>query len=88
MKKNRHETFSIGDAAKMTGASQKQIRHWEAKGYIPKSERIVCGDRAYRRFTADQVQIIRSIKNYLEEGYTLPHSSRMAMQDARLKRGA
>jgi DNA-binding transcriptional MerR regulator len=25
-------TFSIGDTAKMTGATQKQIQHWEAKG--------------------------------------------------------
>ena len=30
-------TFSIGDTAKMTGATQKQIRHWEAKGYIPEA---------------------------------------------------
>ncbi|BBO74602.1 hypothetical protein DSCW_20190 [Desulfosarcina widdelii] len=64
-------TFSIGDTAKMSGASQKQIRHWEAKGYIPEAIRVVSGDRAYRRFTLGQVEAIGKIKAYLDEGYTL-----------------
>ena len=34
MKAKRHETFSIGDTAKITGVSQKQIRNWENCGYI------------------------------------------------------
>ncbi len=65
------KTFSIGDTSKLSGASQKQIRNWEAKSYIPKAERVVCGDRAYRRFTNEQVEIIRNIKGYLDEGFTL-----------------
>ena len=64
-------TYSIGDTAKMTRASQKQIRHWEAKGYIPEAIRVVSGDRAYRRFTLGQVEAIGKIKGYLDEGYTL-----------------
>ena len=64
-------TFSIGDTAKMTSASQKQIRHWEAKGYIPEAGRVVSGDRAYRRFTPDQVETIRQIKEFLDQGFTL-----------------
>ena len=65
------QTFSIGDTAKMTRATQKQIRNWEASGFIPLAERVVCGERAYRRFTMDQVETIRKIKDYLDEGYTL-----------------
>jgi DNA-binding transcriptional MerR regulator len=64
-------TYSIGDTAKMTGASQKQIRSWEDKGIIPKASRIVCGDRAYRRFSHAEINIIKSIKNYLDQGYKL-----------------
>ena len=30
----KHETFSIGDTARMTGVSQKQLRHWEAREFI------------------------------------------------------
>ena len=43
--------FSIGDTAKMTGVTQKQIRNWEDRGYIPEPTRVVCGERAYRYFT-------------------------------------
>ena len=64
-------TFSIGDTSRLSGASKKQIRNWEAKGYISEAERVVCGDRAYRRFTREQIEIIRSIKGYLDEGFTL-----------------
>jgi DNA-binding transcriptional MerR regulator len=71
MNQPKKNTFSIGDTAKMTGATQKQIRNWEANGYIPLADRIVCGERAYRRFTLDQVETIRKIKDYLDEGFTL-----------------
>ena len=65
------KTFSIGDTAKMTGATQKQIRNWEVNGYIPIAERVVSGVRAYRRFNNEQVQTIGKIKDYLDEGFTL-----------------
>ena len=54
----KHETFSIGDTARMTGVSQKQIRNWEARGYIPPATRVICGQRAYRHFTKRQVEQI------------------------------
>ena len=50
MTSSKQETFSIGDTARMTGVSQKQLRHWEARGYISAPMRIVCGQRAYRYF--------------------------------------
>jgi DNA-binding transcriptional MerR regulator len=65
------KTFSIGDTAKMTRATQKQIRNWEARGYISLAERVVSGDRAYRRFTMDEVESIRKIKDNLDDGFTL-----------------
>ena len=79
MIKSKKITYSIGDTSKMTGVSQKQIRNWEACGYIPEAERIVCGERAYRRFTQDLVNVIREIKEYLDQGYTLKHASRLAL---------
>ena len=71
-------TFSIGDTAKKTGATQKQIRFWEAKGYISEAGRVVSGDRAYRRFTPDQVETIRQIKEFLDEGFTLSAAAQKA----------
>ena len=70
--------FSIGDTARMTGVTPKQIRHWEARKYIPQATRVVCGDMAYRYFSLDQIEIITKIKGYLDQGYTLSHASKMA----------
>ncbi len=70
-KNDSRETFSIGDAANMTGATQKQIRNWEEKGYIPEAERVVSGVRAYRRFSMDEVETMRLIKEHLDAGFTL-----------------
>ena len=30
----REITYSIGETEKLTGASQKQIRYWESRGFI------------------------------------------------------
>ena len=74
----REITYSIGETEKLTGASQKQIRYWEKKNHVPLAERNVCGDIAYRRFTQGQVGTIRSIKIYLDQGYTLARASVLA----------
>jgi DNA-binding transcriptional MerR regulator len=70
--------FSIGAASRMTAVTRKQIRSWEARGYIPEAYRVVCGERAYRYFTPEQIETIRKIKGYLDQGYTLAHASKMA----------
>ena len=77
------QTFSIGDTAKMTGATQKQIRHWEAKGYISEADRVVSGVRAYRRFTLGQVETIGKIKSYLDEGFTLAAAAQKVTDTAK-----
>ena len=70
--------FSIGSASRMTGVTRKQIRNWEERGYIPDAYRVVCGEKAYRYFTLEQIEIITKIKSYLDQGYTLSHASKMA----------
>jgi len=78
----KHETFSIGDTARITGVSQKQLRNWEARGYIPAATRVICGQRAYRHFTKRQVEQIVAIKRSLDEGFTLSHASRLARKSS------
>ena len=82
MENIRKKTFSIGDTAKLCGASQKQLRNWEARGYIPAATRVVCGERAYRHFTEKQVKQIQAIKRLMDEGYALPHASRLARKSS------
>ena len=67
----------------MTSVSQKQIRNWESRGYIDEAERNVCGERAYRRFTPDQVKVIREIKEYLDKGFTLAYASKLVLNNKR-----
>jgi DNA-binding transcriptional MerR regulator len=74
------KTYSIGDTAKLAGVSQKQLRNWEARGYITPPMRIVCGQRAYRYFTRKQVETIKAMKRLMDEGYALAHASRLAKQ--------
>ena len=71
------ETFSIGETARLTGVSEKQLRNWERSKYIPELDRITYGDVAYRRFDTEQVRLIKEIKRYLDEGYTLSAAARM-----------
>ena len=76
------KTYSIGDTARITGVSQKQLRNWEARGYITPPIRIVCGQRAYRHYTEKQVKQIQAMKKLMDEGYTLPFASRMAKKSS------
>ena len=80
---NKHNSFSIGDTSNMTGVSQKQIRHWESRGYIPPAVRVVCGKRAYRYFSKYQVEQIKAVKAMLDQGFTLAHAAQVAKNSNR-----
>ncbi len=84
MTSERKITYSTGETSELTGASIKQIRYWESWGFIPKADRNICGDIAYRRFTKSQVEIIRAIKEFLDQGYTLAHASKLALNGQQL----
>lgn len=71
-------TYSISDVALQTNVSHRQIRNWESKGYIPAPLRIVYGQRAHRRYTPADVQLITTIKEFLNEGFTLPMAAEKA----------
>jgi len=75
----RIKDYSIGDVARMTGATQKQLRSWEGK-YIPEPERLECGARAYRRYSQKDLDLIREIKRLLDEGFTLSVAAQKARE--------
>jgi DNA-binding transcriptional MerR regulator len=74
---SKDKTYSIGDASRITGVSQRKLRSWEGK-YIPEPERLVCGDRAYRRYTQDQINLIARINKYQDQGFTLKAAAKKA----------
>ncbi len=77
------KTYSIGDASIITGASQRQLRAWEGK-HIPQPDRLICGERAYRRYTRAQINLITRIK---DQGFTLLAAAKKAKDDLARKGG-
>jgi DNA-binding transcriptional MerR regulator len=75
-------TFSIGDTARITRITEKQLRHWEEQNYLSDIERVVCGERSYRRFSEAQIQQISKMREYLDMGYTLKSSAKLAKDAA------
>ena len=86
MQHKQETTYSIGDAARITGVSQRQLRAWEGKS-IPQPERIVCGERAYRRYNQAQINLIAQIKKYQDQGFTLSAAAKKAKDDLARKGG-
>ena len=81
MRNMQQKTYSIGEAARICGVTEKQIRHWEKKNHIPKAQRVICGERSYRQYTAEDFDLISRIKKYLDEGYTLSAAARKAGEE-------
>lgn len=73
--------LSIGDTARATGVTEKSLRHWEKVGYIQGIERVICGKRSFRFYSEAQVEQIKAIKNFLDQGYTLSAASAKALQN-------
>ena len=65
------KTYSIGDLSEIVGISKRQLRNWEALGYIQEPMRIRYGKRLYRRYSIDDLKLIKKIKFFLDQGYTL-----------------
>ena len=86
MQNSKDKTCSIGDASRITGVSQRKLRSWERK-YIQEPERIVCGERAYRRYTQAQIDLIARIKKYRDQGFTLSTAAKRAKGDMAKKGG-
>ena len=86
MENARNKTYSIGEAARLCGVTEKQLRNWEEKGHMPPPQRVICGKRSYRQFTEEEFKLIRRIKDALDDGYTLSGAAKKAgSQNLRLK---
>lgn len=66
-----NKTFSISSVSEMTGVSKNRIREWHDKGLLPQVQWIPVGSRNHRRFTEDDIKLIKKINQYQEQGFVL-----------------
>ena len=59
---------NVGAAAAEAGVSAKAVRLWESKGLLPPAQRTEAG---YRRFSADDIGVLRFIRQAKTLGLTL-----------------
>jgi DNA-binding transcriptional MerR regulator len=50
--------------------SVRQLYYWELKGII-QPQLITMGSREFKRYSKADVEILKRVKNFLDEGYTL-----------------
>ncbi|GAA2882103.1 heavy metal-responsive transcriptional regulator [Streptomyces mexicanus] len=60
--------YTVSQAAEQAGVTRKAIRTWEDKGLLPPAERTEAG---YRLFTADDIAVLRFIRQAKTLGLTL-----------------
>jgi len=75
------DTVSISDASQQTDFTQRQLRSFEARGYIQEPLKVRCGAIQYRRYTPEHIQAIKIFKKYLDQGYKLAFASQRAFEE-------
>lgn len=78
------DSISISDASTETGLSQKQLREYEAKGFIREPFKVRCGAIQYRRYTPEHVREIKIFAKYKNQGFTLPIAASKAYSEINL----
>jgi DNA-binding transcriptional MerR regulator len=74
-------TYSIGAVSKMVGVQKYKLRQW-CDRYLPDIQRIKIGEFQFqRRFTGQDIKLIRTIKEYRRKGFTLGAAVTQARQD-------
>ncbi len=65
--------FSSSEVTRKLEISLRQLYYWELKGIV-KPKTITMGSREFKRYSARDFEILKQIKEYLDQGYTLNSS--------------
>ena len=75
------KTYSIGTVASMVRIPKYMLRQW-CDRYLTHIKRIKIGEFQFqRRFTGQDIELIRRIKEYRQRGFTLGAAVTQARQD-------
>ena len=73
-------TYSIGVVSKMTGIEKHKLRNW-CDRYLTHIQKIEIGKTQHRRFTEEDIVLIKKIKEYRRKGFMLNVAVENARQD-------
>ena len=62
--------LSSSDVTRKLNISLRQLYYWELKGVV-KPRMITMGSREFKRYSNRDYEVLRQLKNFLDQGYTL-----------------
>jgi len=62
--------LSSSDVTGKLNISLRQLYYWELKGIV-KPRMVSMGSREFKRYSSRDFEMLKQIKNFLDEGYTL-----------------
>jgi MerR family transcriptional regulator, light-induced transcriptional regulator len=74
-----HGDLAIGDVAEQSGLAAGTIRMWEQRYGFPAPRRTASG---YRRYTGDDVELLRRVQAYRRRGLSVPAAIERARETA------
>lgn len=75
-------TFRVSQVEHMTGVGVHTLRAWERRYGVPRPPR---SEGRQRRYTQEDVQLVRRMKQLADGGLTLSESADVALREARLR---
>ena len=73
------KTFSIGVVSNLTGIEKYKLRNWTDR-YLTHIEKIEIGNTQHRRFTEEDIQIIKRIYQLMKGGHTLKSAAEKSIK--------
>lgn len=67
--KNTH-WLSSSEVTQKLDISLRQLYYWELKGIV-RPKLITMGSREFKRYSLRDFEVLKSVKQYLDQGYTL-----------------
>jgi DNA-binding transcriptional MerR regulator len=62
--------LSSSDVTRKLNISLRQLYYWELKGVV-KPRMITMGSREFKRYSNSDFEVLRQLKSFLDQGYTL-----------------
>ena len=87
MKSNNGYLYGSIEIAKEVGISLRQLYHWVDAFGVVAPKRIRYGTREFRRFTGEDLKVLRKMKEIVDWGYTLTAAANMLKEQRSVNDG-